>query len=236
MTSELMKAMADAGAPFEAILIAVQALDAKDAEILQRDKEQAEKRARDAERKRNDRAANLHNKRPRNVRGRSKDCPSDPPIEDIHTPSISPNGETLSQRDDCSEVVRLWNEMAGPIKLSVCSKLGPKRRQACQARIRSDGLEAIAQAIERIPKSAFLRGDAGSWGGANIDFLLKPDRITQILEGKYDDSTKQPAQPASNDQSPRNPYVRAVIANQAARSADERRQPDSRAERSTAAF
>jgi len=40
----------------------------------------------------------------------------------------------------------------------------------------------------------------------------------------------------SNDQSPRNPYVRAVIRNQAARSADERGQPDSWAERSEAAF
>jgi biotin operon repressor len=42
--------------------------------------------------------------------------------------------------------------------------------------------------------------------------------------------------PASNDQAPRNPYVQAVIARQAARSADERGQPGGRPERSTAAF
>jgi hypothetical protein len=42
--------------------------------------------------------------------------------------------------------------------------------------------------------------------------------------------------PASNDQAPRNPYVQAVIARQAARSADERGQPGSWPERSTAAF
>lgn len=42
--------------------------------------------------------------------------------------------------------------------------------------------------------------------------------------------------PASNDQAPRNPYVRAVIAGQAARAADERRQPGGWTERSEAAF
>ncbi len=41
---------------------------------------------------------------------------------------------------------------------------------------------------------------------------------------------------ASNDQAPRNPYVRAVIARQAARSADERGQSGSWSERSEAAF
>jgi len=49
-TSELMKAMADAGAPFDAILIAVKALEEKDAEIASREADAAEKRAKDAER------------------------------------------------------------------------------------------------------------------------------------------------------------------------------------------
>lgn len=92
-TSELMKAMSDAGAPFEAILIAVQAIDAKDAEIAARDAEQAEKRARDAERKREERAARgPYRRRPRTFRGRSEDCPPDPPI-DNHTPPVSSNDE-----------------------------------------------------------------------------------------------------------------------------------------------
>lgn len=94
-TSELMKAMADAGAPFEAILIAVQALDAKDAEIAQRDREQAEKRAKDAERKRLERAnGKPFPQRPRTVRGPSQDCPLDPPIDRTHTPGVSPIVET----------------------------------------------------------------------------------------------------------------------------------------------
>jgi len=48
--SDLMQAMADAGAPMQAILIAVQALEAKDAEIAARDAVVAGKRAKDAAR------------------------------------------------------------------------------------------------------------------------------------------------------------------------------------------
>lgn len=89
-TSELMKAMSDAGAPFEAILIAVQALDAKDAQIAERDREQAEKRAKDAERKRNERTnGKPSRRRPRNVHGRSTECPADPPIDIIIPPASS---------------------------------------------------------------------------------------------------------------------------------------------------
>jgi len=190
-----MKAMADAGAPFEAILIAVQALDAKDAEIARRENEAAEKRAKDAQRKREERAAAPSKKRPRTVRGRSKDCPMDPPIDIIHTPSpdISPDGESqervsdTAKPDECDEVVSAWNAMAKITGLPACAKFSPARRKACRARLRDDGLQAIRAAIERVPRSAFLRGEVGEWAGASLDFLLRPDSVTKILEGKYDD-------------------------------------------------
>lgn len=80
--SELMKAMADAGAPFDAILIAMRALEAKDAVIAERDAAAAEKRAKDAERKRNERNGV-------GVQGQSKDSPKRvqaPPIDNISLP------------------------------------------------------------------------------------------------------------------------------------------------------
>jgi hypothetical protein len=95
--------------------------------------------------------------------------------------------------DDCAAVMASWNEMASATSLPACQKLSPARRKACQARLRDDGLAAIQQAIQRVPDSAFLRGETGSWSGANIDFLLRPDTVTKILEGKYDDRPVQPA-------------------------------------------
>lgn len=151
-----------------------------------------------------------------------------PPIERNHTPQpdISPDGESQSEpaRDECREVSQIWNGMAATAGLPVCSKMSGKRLRACQARLRSDGFEAIRQAIEHVPKSAFLRGDTGNWRGATIDFILKPDSVTSILEGKYDDR-KPASNPPANDE-PANPYVRATLARQAERAAGIRVQPD----------
>lgn len=119
--SDLMKAMADAGAPFEAILIAVRALEAKDAEIAARDAEAAEKRAKDAERKRNERASTDS---PRTVHGRGADtkiAEKTAPIE--NKPPVSPKGDTapkgvkstrrekfdpIAKPDDVS--VKVWDD------------------------------------------------------------------------------------------------------------------------------
>lgn len=120
-----------------------------------------------------------------------------PPIEEDHTPqtnlSSDEEGQSLSAGDDCAAVVSTWNETAKPLGLSVCQKLSPQRRKACQARLRDDGLAAIQQAIQRVPGSSFLRGETGDWSGANIDFLLRPDTVTKILEGKYDDRIRSNA-------------------------------------------
>ena len=119
--SDLMKAMADAGAPFEAILIAVRALEAKDAEIAERDRIEAEKRAKDAERKRNERASTDN---PRTVQGRGADAnkaEKNAPIE--NKPPVSPKGDTapkgvksarrekfepIAKPDDVS--VKVWDD------------------------------------------------------------------------------------------------------------------------------
>jgi hypothetical protein len=84
-----MQAMSAAGAPFEAILIAVRALEEKEAEIAARDAEAAEKRAKDAARKRNARSGGgLSEDDPRIVRGQSSDVSGDIPAEPL---ALSPN-------------------------------------------------------------------------------------------------------------------------------------------------
>lgn len=116
-----MKAMADAGAPFEAILIAVRALEAKDAELAARDAEAAEKRAKDAERKRIERSSTDC---PRTDQGRGADAKKaekTAPIE--NKPPVSPKGDTapkgvkstrrekfeiIAKPDDVS--VKVWDD------------------------------------------------------------------------------------------------------------------------------
>ena len=117
------------------------------------------------------------------------------PNENKSNPSTHthPEGESPPTRkaapasDDCAIVVSAWNDMARAAGLRTCAKLSDTRRRRCRARLKDDGLQAIQRAIQQVPRSAFLRGDAGDWAGANIDFLLRPDTVTKILEGQYDD-------------------------------------------------
>lgn len=119
-----------------------------------------------------------------------------------------PDGSSLGERDECEQVVGAFNAVAAPLKLSTCQKLSPKRLQACKARIRDHGLEAILTAIQRIPDSSFLCGRSGNWGGANIDFLLRPDSVTKILEGRYDDRTANRTGQSADDH--RDGFTRAL--------------------------
>lgn len=104
--SQLMEAMAGAGAPFEAILIAIRALEEKDAEIAARDNAAAEKRARDAARKKASRGTSEET--PGNVTGQSTDVPEtvldDPslsrlPNENNSNPSTHTHPDNNSPRE-----------------------------------------------------------------------------------------------------------------------------------------
>lgn len=126
------------------------------------------------------------------------------------------NGERDGARANCEIVVSRWNAMASAHKLSRCEKLSDKRARACHARLRDDGLDAICQAIEKIPQSSFLLGLSGDWNGANFDFLLRPDSITKILEGKYDDRQRQPVQqPSGSRGERRNPVLDMFLQSEA---------------------
>ncbi len=117
-----------------------------------------------------------------------------------------PDGSSLSSSDvQCEQIVEAFNRVAKAFDLPSCRKITPKRRTACRARIRDHGLGPIIEAIERIPMSAFLRGKGGnaSWNGANIEFLLRPDTVTKILEGQYDDKPRNPAHEGQHPRSER---------------------------------
>lgn len=122
-----------------------------------------------------------------------KDINSNPPTH-THPVCESPRTrEAIPKSDQCAEVFESWNSMAREAARPVCQKLTTSRRKLCQARLRDDGLQAIQSAIQRIPQSEFLRGETGDWPGATIDFLLRPDTVTKILEGKYDDRPERPS-------------------------------------------
>jgi hypothetical protein len=105
-----------------------------------------------------------------------------------HSTSVEPKGSPPQAVDRTSEVFELWLAVAVPAGLPGFRAISDKRRTACRARLKTEGFDAIQQAIEKVPKSSFLTGVTSRDGWkADIDFFLKPDTITKILEGKYDD-------------------------------------------------
>lgn len=182
--SEVLDALLAAGASAEMIVAAVKADMAED------EARREAKRANNAERQQ--RFRDKRKSRKNNARNALRSVT--PPIDNNHTPSdISPDGESHTQRDDAQAVLDHWRDTAKPLGLSCWSALTAKRRKTVNARLREHGLEAIRMAIEHVPKSAFLRGEAGDWNGANMDFLMRQDAIPRILEGKYDDRSKATA-------------------------------------------
>jgi hypothetical protein len=81
-----------------------------------------------------------------------------------------------------------WNETAS---FSPARSMTPKLIAALAARCRDPIWRQLwRQALCKLPQSSFLRGerprDGRDWR-ADIDWFLKPDSVSKILEGKYDD-------------------------------------------------
>lgn len=87
--------------------------------------------------------------------------------------------------------ISMWNATKGVTKISGLSK---KRLAALNARLREkvigpDGgplawIDALELSLKKFPLK-FTRGDPAGWV-PDGDWILKPDSVTRILEGKYD--------------------------------------------------
>lgn len=218
-TSELMEAMAKAGAPFEAILIAIRALEAKDAEIAAREAEAAAKRAKEAARKKEKRG--LSKDVPQTVHGQSEDNDgigadeeADPslslsPNENNSNPHTHTHPDNIPAREavDLGEGLgefepdpvpsftpddlwRMWNRAAQEMGLPKVREMTDARRKRALTMIRKYGREGFVEAISAIERSTFLRGQTEQQFKADLDFLLQQKSFTRLIEGFYDRSSR----------------------------------------------
>lgn len=87
--------------------------------------------------------------------------------------------------DLCGSFFALWNEHCR--ELPKAQKLTNKRRTAIRARLDDEpDLSIWRQAIERMAASDFCNGKGPTGWVATFDFLLQPDSLTKVQEGKYD--------------------------------------------------
>ena len=131
------------------------------------------------------------------------------PVRTYISSEANASSEKRARADgEIEAVVSKWNAMAKGSGLPVVEKITDSRRRSCRARLREDGLQAIACAIERIPRSPFLTGQTKDWR-ADFDFLLRPDTVTKINEGKYDQSSKTDRQSSTNPNQRRDGFLNA---------------------------
>jgi hypothetical protein len=82
-------------------------------------------------------------------------------------------------------VVAAW---AAQPKLPQIRNLSAKRRKMIATRLKDDFFERhYEEAIARLAQSSFCLGENKQHWRADFDWFLKPDTVTQIIEGKYDD-------------------------------------------------
>lgn len=103
---------------------------------------------------------------------------------------LLPNVDPYSVAQD--DFVAAWNSMRERCETPVgsempkCTKGGTKRSAALRTRLKEATFrEHWREALDRIPESPFLCGHGKEGWMANPEWFLRPDKVTELLEGKY---------------------------------------------------
>jgi len=101
------------------------------------------------------------------------------------------NTETVQggvQSKTLPKIAQLWNEHAGQEFSRVkAMSSGSQRYRSCNARWRENPQESHwIDIINKVNQSDFLSGNNSSNWKATLDFVVRPDKGYEILEGKYD--------------------------------------------------
>ncbi len=96
---------------------------------------------------------------------------------------------------DTSWLMALWNELAPPV-CPRCERWTTERKRKAAARVKDEpDQERWAAGIRQIAKSRFLMGGGERGWKADMAWLLKPDTLTKLLEGGYDDTAPPAEEP-----------------------------------------
>lgn len=96
--------------------------------------------------------------------------------------SLSAGADGLDLQEAEERFVTRWNATPG-VRQNRGKRLTPKRRAVFRARFRDEQWrQDVVPGLEKFPLPCF---EDGEWK-PNVDWILKPDSLTQVIEGKYD--------------------------------------------------
>lgn len=101
--------------------------------------------------------------------------------------------EEKPERDNGSVevVIKAWNDLESyGIKPVKKIEKTSKRYQNLQARLESNGLEEVLQAVDNVKKSKYLQGKVKNWK-ITFDWFVLPNNFTKVFEGQYEDSGQE---------------------------------------------
>lgn len=102
-------------------------------------------------------------------------------------------------------VVDSWNKIEGVRNVR---GIAGKRGQAIKARLADpDWRDNWQTALERVSRSSFCKGGGDQGWVADLDWFMKPDTLTKIMEGKYDDRASNPSKRSNNVPGPGQRYT-----------------------------
>lgn len=110
-------------------------------------------------------------------------------VHDTSTDTL-PDTAKQPQSNWKTQIMNEWNKLDGNIPKIQSLNPGTDRYKMLKARISEYSLDDVLKAIKTIDNSRFLKGYISTWN-ATFDWFVKPSNFVKVLEGTYDDKTKQ---------------------------------------------
>jgi hypothetical protein len=103
------------------------------------------------------------------------------------------NNKTIKDKSIIDNIINLYNEIC--TNLPSIKKITDKRKTALNKFAKEFTEDEIKQIFNLANSSEFLTGQNDRGWKADFDFILRTDKATAILEGKYSNKTCEPKQP-----------------------------------------
>lgn len=84
---------------------------------------------------------------------------------------------------ECDKVVQLYNSTC--VSLPKVKAMTEKRKKVITARLKDHDMSELSKVFEMAENSDFLKHGAGTWPGANFDWLMNENNLVKVLEGNY---------------------------------------------------
>lgn len=105
--------------------------------------------------------------------------PREQPIEGLFEPQDVP--------DDLETAMADWNALARELGLSAVAHLTGSRKSKLRARLKeAGGITGWRFALEKIRAAQWMHGDNDLKWKVTFDWMIRPDRFAQVMEGQHD--------------------------------------------------